>query len=31
MVEKIAGYCRSVLNHANLDYVKAKIELFTDT
>ena len=29
-VEKFAGYCRSVLNHANFDYVKAKIELFSD-
>jgi len=29
-VEKFAGYCRSVLNHAALDYVKAKIELFRD-
>jgi predicted phosphodiesterase len=27
-VEKIAGCCRSVLNHNRLDYVKAKIELF---
>ena len=27
-VEKINGYCRSVLNQNRLDYVKAKIELF---
>jgi len=30
-VEKIAGYCRSALNHNRLDYVQAKIELFSDT
>ena len=29
-VENFAGCCRSVLNHAALDYVKAKIELFRD-
>jgi len=29
-VEEYAGYCRSVLNHASLDYVKAKIELFRE-
>ena len=28
-VEKIAGSCRAVLNHSRLDYVKAKIELFS--
>jgi len=28
-VEKIDGYCRSVLNEERLDYVKAKIELFS--
>jgi len=28
-VEKTAGYNRSVLNHDRLDYVKAKIELFS--
>ncbi|MCL2381933.1 MAG: metallophosphatase family protein [Treponema sp.] len=28
-VEQFAGYCRSVLNHARLDYVKAKIDLFS--
>ena len=27
-VEKTAGFCRSVLNHDRLDYIKAKIELF---
>ena len=30
-VEKIAGYCRSALNHDRLDYIKAKIELFSGT
>jgi predicted phosphodiesterase len=29
-VEKAAGYNRSVLNHDRLDYVKAKIELFSN-
>ena len=29
-VEKVAGSCRAVLNQARLDYVKAKIELFSD-
>ena len=29
-VEKAAGYDRSVLNHDRLDYVKAKIELFSN-
>ena len=28
-VEKTAGACRAVLNHAMLDYVKAKIDLFS--
>jgi hypothetical protein len=28
-VEKASGYNRSVLNHDRLDYVKAKIELFS--
>ena len=27
-VEQHSGYCRAVLNHDRLDYVKAKIELF---
>ena len=29
-VEKYAGFCRSVLNHDSLDYVKAKIELLRE-
>ena len=29
-VEKNAGFCRSVLNQGRLDYVKAKIELFSN-
>jgi hypothetical protein len=29
-VEKTAGACRSVLNQNRLDYVKAKIDLFSD-
>ena len=29
-VENAAGACRAVLNRARLDYVKAKIELFSD-
>jgi len=29
-VEKTAGSCRAVLNRARLDYIKAKIELFSD-
>ena len=28
-IEKAAGYCRSVLNSDSLDYIKAKIELFS--
>ena len=28
-VEKFAGCCRSVLNQDRLDYLKAKIELFS--
>jgi len=27
-VENVAGSCRAVLNHASLEYIKAKIELF---
>jgi hypothetical protein len=29
-VENTIGFCRAVLNHDRLDYIKAKIELFSD-